>query len=187
MRTRHYYILYTIYYILIISFTCTTTGCGYTTGSLLPPHIKNIYIGNFANKISITGEVSSQQRYKTYRPRLEIDITEAIRDKFIFDGHLRITREENADIVMTGELVDFRREAIQYGYDDSIEKYSIAIIVDMRVKDLKAGKLMWSENGFSGSDDYYTTGSEAKTEDQAVTAAIDDLARRVVERTIEVW
>jgi len=163
------------------------TGCGYTTGSLLPPHLKNVYIENFANKIAITEEVSYQQRYKTYRPRLEIDLTEALRDRFIFDGHLRVTQEKDADIVLTGELIDFLREPIQYGYDDSIEKYRIVIVVNLKANDTQKKELMWSENSFSGSDEYYTTGSEAKTEEQAVTAAIEDLARRVVERTIEVW
>lgn len=162
-------------------------GCGYTTGSLLPPHIKNISVENFANKIPITEEVSDMQRYKTYRPRLEIDITEAIINKYIFDGHLRVTREEDANIVLEGELVDFRREPTKYGYDDTIEQYRLAIIVDMRLKDAKTGQIMWKENGFAGSDYYFLTGPQAKSEDAALTDAIDDLARRVVERTIEVW
>jgi len=163
------------------------TSCGYTTGSLLPAHLKNVYIENFANKIPITEEVSYQQRYKTYRPRLEIDITEAIRSKFLFDGHLRVTQKEEADIILTGELVDFRREPIQYGYDDSIEKYRVVIAINMKAEDVGKKETMWREGGFSGDDEYYTTGSQAKTEEQAVTAAVDDLARRVVERTIEVW
>lgn len=176
-----------LFFITSLLITLLLGGCGYTTGSLLPPHIKNIYVENFVNKIPITEEVSDKHRYKTYRPRLELDITEAIIDKYIFDGHLRIAQKQDADIVLEGELVDFRREPTKYGYDDTIEQYRIAIIVDMKLKETKTDKIMWQEKGFAGSDYYYTTGSQAKAEDTAVTDAIDDLARRVVERTIEVW
>ena len=170
-------------FVLLISIS----GCGYTTGSLLPPHIKNIYIESFANKISITDEVSERRIYKTYRPRLEVDITQAIIDKFIFDGHLRVTQKENADIILKGELVDFKREPTKYGFDDNIEQYRLAIIVDLSLKDAENGEITWQEKGFAGSDYYYTTGSQSKSEDSALTDALDDLARRVVERTIEVW
>ena len=172
---------------LIIVFMSSFTGCGYTTGSLLPANIKNIYIENFTNKIPITEEISDQQRYKTYRPLLEVDITQAIIDKFIFDGHLRVTQKRDADIIMQGALVDFRRETTQYGSDDTIDQYRMVILVDMNVTDAKSGEAMWSESNFAGSHYYFTTGPQAQSENTAVTDALSDLARRVVERTIEVW
>lgn len=162
-------------------------GCGYTTGSLLPAHYKNIYIENFANKIPITDEISDMNRYKTYRPLLEVDVTQAIIDKFIFDGNLRLTQKKDADIVLTGALVDFKREPTKYGYDDNIDQYRMAIFVDMEATDTKENKVMWTEKNFAGSDYYFTTGVQQKSEDSAITAALDDLARRVVARTIEVW
>ncbi len=170
-------------FICIIAFS----GCGYTTGSLLPANYKNIYIENFANKIPITDEISDMHRYKTYRPLLEVDVTQAIIDKFIFDGHLRVTQKKDADIILTGALVDFRREPTKYGYDDNIDQYRMAILIDMEATDTETGKVMWSENNFAGSDYYFTTGAQQKSEDSAITAALGDLARRVVERTIEVW
>lgn len=173
--------------LLLFFITTIFIGCGYTTGSLLPAHVKNIYVENFVNKIPLTEEVSDRNRYKTYRPRLELDITEAIIDKFIFDGHLRITQKQDADLVLEGELLDFRREPTKYGDNDAIEQYRIAIIINMKLMETKSDKVLWQEKGFAGSDYYYTVGSQAKSEDTAVTDAIDDLARRVVEKTIEVW
>jgi len=176
------------YFLILLMATSLISGCGYTTGSLLPAHIKNIYIENFPNNIPITEESSDRRIYKTYRPRLELDVTKAIIDKFIFDGNLRVTQRQDADIILEGELADFRREPTKYGEgDDDVEQYRIVIVVDMRVTDMGEKKLMWDEKGFSGSDYYYTTGSQAKSESVAITDAIDDLARRVVERVIEVW
>ena len=170
-------------------FVCLTifAGCGYTTGSLLPANFKNIYIENFANKIPITDEISDMNRYKTYRPLLEVDVTQAIIDRFIFDGHLRVSNRKDADIVITGALVDFKREPTKYGYDDNIDQYRMAIFVDMDATDTATNKVMWTEKNFAGSDYYFTTGAQQKSEDSAITAALNDLSRRVVERTIEVW
>lgn len=162
-------------------------GCGYTTGSLLPAHIKNIYVESFANSIPITDETSERMIYKTYRPRLEVDVTRAVIDKFIFDGHLRIAQKKDADVVLSGELVDFRREPTKYGSDDNIEQYRISIAVDMELKDVAENKTLWKEESFTGNEYYYRVGSQARSEDAAVSDAIDDLARRIVERTIEVW
>lgn len=173
--------------LLLFSILTLLNGCGYTTGSLLPPHIKNIYVESFTNSIPITDEVSDRRIYKTYRPRLETDITRAIIDKFIFDGHLRIAQKKDADLVLSGELTDFRREPAKYGNDDNVEQYRIAIAVDMKLESLKDNKILWEEKGFTGNEYYYTTGSLARSEEAAVADAIDDLARRVIERTIEVW
>lgn len=176
--------LYTISLLLICSLTA---GCGYTTGSLLPEHLKTIYVENFTNNIVLTDETSDKRVYKTYRPRLEVDVTQAIIDKYIFDGHLKIVHKEDADMILEGALVDFRREPTRYGDDDNVEQYRIVIIVDMKITDVKNSKTMWHESSFAGNDYYYTTGSQAKSEAQAITDALEDLARRVVERTIEVW
>jgi hypothetical protein len=172
---------------LIVLALLILSGCGYTTGSLLPAHLKAINVENFANKIPLTDEVSDSYRYKTYRPLLEVDITRSIIDRFIFDGHLRVVPHKDADLVLEGDLVDFRREPTKYGYDDAIDQYRIAIFVDIRLIDTTTGKVMWSENNFAGSDYYFTTGPQQKSENAAVTGALDDLARRVVERTIEAW
>jgi hypothetical protein len=163
------------------------SGCGYTTGSLLPPHLKTISVENFSNKIPITDEVSDRRRYKTYRPLLEVDVTRAIIDRFIFDGHLRLAQKKDADLIMEGSLVDFRREPTKYGYNDTIDQYRIAIFVDLKLVEAQTGNVVWSEHNFAGSEYYFTSGQQAKSEDEAVTDAIKDLARRVVERTIEVW
>jgi hypothetical protein len=194
MRTRqktyhsHFnYILNTIYYILSFSLLVTISGCGYTTGSLLPAHLKTISIENFTNKIPLTDEISDRHRYKTYRPLLEVDVTRAIIDRFIFDGHLKVVQKKDANLILEGALIDFKREPTKYGYNDTIDQYRIAIFVEMKLIDAASGEVMWSEKSFAGSDYYFTTGPQQKSEDAAVTDALNDLARRVVERTIEVW
>jgi len=163
------------------------SGCGYTTRSLLPANYKSIYVENVKNLIKVTAEQSDQRMYRGYRPGMEIDMTKAFINKFIADGNIRINSAENADLMLKTELIDYNRGAIIYDVNYSIEEYRIKMIVNLELFDVKANKLVWQEKGFAGETTYRTGGSLAKTESVAVKDAIDDLARRVVERTVEAW
>lgn len=162
-------------------------GCGYTTRSLLPSDIKTIRVDNFKNAVNVAAEQSNIRMYRGYRPGMEVDITTTVINKFLLDGTLKIANESSADLILKGELVDFRREPLRYDANDNVEEYRIKLIVNLEMTNRKTGAVMWTENGFAGETTYFAVGSQAKSETAAVTAAIDDLARRVVERTVEVW
>lgn len=162
------------------------SGCGYTTQSLLPSEFKTIYIDNFANKINVTAESSDSRMYRGYRPGMEIELTRAIRDKYLSDGNLKVTDSKDADLILTGELIDFRNEALRYDRNDNVEEYRVRMVVNMELQ-TRDGRTRWKENSFAGEDLYRTSGPLAKSESSAITAANSDLARRVVERTVEEW
>lgn len=173
----------TMYYLL-----CTAlVGCGYTTGALLPASIKTIYVKTFVNKIDITAELSETSEYKTYSHLLEVDITKEIIDRFIYDGNLRVVEEGDADLVLRGELIDYSRQPLRYDPDDEVEEYRLVLTTNLTLYNAQKEEIMWEEKGFVGDASYFTTGSLATSEDTALTKAIEDLARRIVERTIEWW
>lgn len=165
----------------------TLAGCGYTTRSMISDKFRTIYIVPFKNKIDITSEIYTGREYKLYRPMLETDVTRKITNKFLFDGNLKPTRGETADLVLKGELIDFRKDALRYTENDDVSEYRINIVVNIILWDRKLDKQVWQENGFTGFVDYFTTGYQAKSEATAIAEAIDDLARRVVERAVEQW
>ena len=165
----------------------TTIGCGYSTGSLLPSRLKTVYVDNFKNRIDIGKEVTESSRYILYRPGLENDVTNAIVDRFVFDGNLEIAKKENADLILKGDLVDYRQEALRYDKVDNVEEYRIKIAVNIELVDMAANEVLWEEAGYIGEKTYKTTGRFAVSEDVAREEAIEDLARRIVERTVENW
>ena len=116
-----------------------------------------------------------------------MDVTNAVKNKFIFDGNLKLHPEESANLILKGTLADFKRDALQYDANDNVEEYRIKLIVNITLENRKTGKIMWTEKGFTGETTYRTTGSLAKTETVAVNDAIDDLTRRIVDRTVEAW
>lgn len=180
LSARHIYLPAMIFLFLV-------SGCGYTTRSLLPSEIKTIRVDNFKNEINVEAEQNNLRMYRGYRPGMENDITRAVTNKFLTDGTLRIANESNADLILSSSLVDYKRDALRYDASDNVEEYRIKLLVNMELTNSKTGVVMWKEKGFAGETTYRTTGPLAKSETTAVNDAIDDLARRIVERTVEAW
>lgn len=174
-------------FISVVFLSISLFGCGYTTRSLIAPDIKNIYVEPFKNKIDFTSEDSEYNRLRTYYPLLEADITNAVVDRYMFDGSLKISKENRADVVLKGELISYRRDTLRYTDDDDTEEYRISIAVNIKLWSNKKEKYLWQESNFVGDTTYFITGSLATTESAAVKDAVTDLARRVIERTIEDW
>ena len=165
----------------------TLGGCGYTTRSLVAEKFHSVYAQPFVNKIDISNEANSANKYRIYRPLLETDITRAVINGFLVDGNFKPATEELADLVLKGELVEFRRDALRYDKDDNVAEYRLNLVVNISLLDKKENSLLWEEKGFTGDSTYFTTGSQAKTEDEAINSALVDLARRIVERAVEDW
>jgi outer membrane lipopolysaccharide assembly protein LptE/RlpB len=174
-------------YLSILALIFLTSGCGYTTRSLLPSNYRTIKIENFANDIRVAAEQSNMRMYRGYRPGMEIELTRTVINKFLVDGSVKVVKESSADIVLKGALIDFKRDALRYDSNDNVEEYRIKLIVNMELMDTKTGNTVWKENGFAGETTYTTSGALTKSESAAVDAAVDDLARRIMERTVEAW
>jgi len=162
-------------------------GCGYTARSLIAGKYKTIHIAAFVNKVELTLESDSNNKYKVYRPMLETEVTRAVINRFLYDGNVKPVAEDIADLALKSELVEFRRDALRYTTSDDVEEYRINIVVNMSLWDKKNTKLVWEEKNFTGNATYFVTGPQAKSEEQAVQEAIKDLSRRIVERVVEQW
>ena len=173
--------------LIIIFASYLFCGCGYTARSVLPAEERTIYVDNFINKITVTKEVSDSRIYYPYKPGMEIDIMRTVIDRFLFDGNYQIKSNKNAYFILKGQLVDFRREPLRYDADDTVLEYRLSVVVDIELYRREDGSLVWRENNFAGESTYRTTGDSRQTENTALRAAIEDLARRLVERTVENW
>jgi len=176
-------------FIFVVLLSVVIAGCGYTTGSLLPSHIKTIYVQPFKNKIELTDELTPDEyRFRTYRANLETDITKEVIDRFIRDGNLKIVKEEEADVILSGALVDYLRQPVRYGADnETVEEYRISIICSAQFKDVHNDTIIWEESRIIGDSTYNLSGTFSRSESATVVSAVSDVARRIVNRTIEGW
>jgi hypothetical protein len=164
-----------------------SAGCGYTTRSMITNKYRTIYVTPFLNKVNITNEVNSGSKYRIYRPTIESDITNYVNNRYLFDGNLRPAEEGLADLILKGEVVEFRKDPLRYDDSDNVSEYRINLVVNISLWDRQESKLLWQENNFTGDTTYFTSGAQAKSEDTAVVDALNDLSRRIVERTVEQW
>ena len=191
MKKRiNFLFLFTVCCLLITGLT----GCGYTPRSMIFTKYKNIYITPFLNKVDITQEAYSANKYRIYRPMLETDITKKVINQYLFDGNLKPVKEGLADLVLKGELVEYRKDPLSYTpNNEDVTEYRINIYVNLSLWDAKENKLVWEENNFNGNYSYFTSFAPTNvsmgrtSEDAAVTKAVEDLSRRIVERTVEQW
>ncbi|MDE2027638.1 MAG: hypothetical protein KGK03_09925 [Candidatus Omnitrophica bacterium] len=158
-------------------------GCGYTTGSLLPPQYKRIAILPFINRVNNVDENSSS----IYVPGLETQVTSAVIDRFLFDGNLRVVDREKADLVLKGALTGISQDELRQDANQNVQEYRIRVIVSLVLQDTQTGKVLWREPSFTGETTYFLTGSQAQSQSAALSSALTDLASRVVERTVENW
>jgi len=169
--------------VILINVCVFANGCGYTTRSTLASHLKTIHIESFDNAISYT----SGSTRNVYFPLLEVDARNAIIGRFQFDGNLRISESDQADLVLEGKLINYSRHGLRFTDGDDVEEYRVNVIVSLELWDTREEVLRWSESRFVGEATYFVTGPEATSEESAVEEAIEDLARRIVERTVEDW
>lgn len=166
-------------------------GCGYTTRSMMyGDKYRTIYIKPFVNKIDITLEGDAASKYKINRPMLDMEITKSVVNRFLFDGNLRPAKTEDADLILKGELVEFRRDPLRYTEGDDVEEYRMNIIVNLSLWDAQSNTLLWKEDRFIGDTTYFTSFSTSnlkKSDATAINDAVTDLSRRIVERTVEQW
>ena len=167
--------------------TAVLSGCGYTTRSMANSKYRTIYVSPFLNKINITNSADAANKYRIYRPMIETDITRAISNRYLFDGNLRPVNEERADLVLKGEVVEFRKDPLRYDNSDNVSEYRINLVINISLWNRLENKLIWQENNFTGDTTYFASGAQAITEGAAVTNALNDLSRRVMERTVEQW
>ncbi len=162
-------------------------GCGYTQKSLLPEHIKSIHVAPVANRIDLSKEISEKEHFRVYRPGVEVEITNAIINRFVFEGTLQVEKPDRADAVVEAKLMDYRRDPLRYSKGDDIQEYRLNIVLDVSVRDVKTNKVLWHEANLTGDASFLLSGPRATTEDEAAAKAAEDVARRVVEKTIEIW
>ena len=79
------------------------SGCGYTQEVQLPGGIKTVAVHTFKN------EIPPKEQF-AYRPGLEIELTNAIIDRIIFDGNLKVVDESKADAILEGSIISFEQE-----------------------------------------------------------------------------
>lgn len=122
---------------------------------------------------------------KTPEPELEALVTNGIIREFIADGTLQVTKEENADTLLIGEIIDYKREPLRFTKEEVTREYRLFIAVRLVFKDLRRNEIMWENPRVEGEATFFVGTSLPESERLALPNVIKDLAHDVVEKVVE--
>jgi outer membrane lipopolysaccharide assembly protein LptE/RlpB len=131
------------YIALLILASIYITNCGYHIagkGSNLPPEVKSIAILILANN--------------TQESNLEQIVTEAIRNEFIRSKRLKVVSEDEADVILYGNIKSFDLSAVSFDKNDVVMEYRAEMVLDLSLKKKDDNSILWKDNNLSIIDEY---------------------------------
>ena len=155
-------------------------GCGYTQDAKLPSGVKTIFIPTFKN------EIPPQEQF-AYRPGLEIELTNALVDRFIFDGNLKVVAEDKADAILAGSIISYEQEGLRFDRLENVEEYRLFLVVKFKLIDAKTGKTIMEEPNFSGRAEFFVSRNPLSNRRTSANTATFDLTKSLVNRIVEEW
>ncbi|GJM43629.1 MAG: hypothetical protein DHS20C21_04710 [Gemmatimonadota bacterium] len=153
-------------------------GCGTYrfSSSLLPSHIKTVGIPLMENR--------------TDRPDLAAALADSLVEAFIDDNTLKVVDERDADAIVEGVIVGYRRTPFTYDENENVQTYRVEIALEARFVDVRKNDFLWEEMNLSQWDTYNFVsvgGQPAEDEETAIGRVLVKLRDDIVNRSIEGW
>jgi hypothetical protein len=170
------------------------SGCGYSMHSSLDEKYQTIHVAAFQNR---------SREYDLQAP-----LTNAVIRKFLNDGRLRVVGPGEADLIVTGAILDYELGGLAFDSDDEVTQFETFITASVEVVDAHTGLVIWRESGLTGRTSYVTAATggssdrlrgnaqsflpavrsfQTDEENQAASEALERLAADIFYRTIEPW
>ena len=160
---------------LLLAFS--SLSCGYSfSGSALPSHVKTVAVPVFENA--------------TLEYDIERELTEQVIDAFVRDNHLRVVGQKQADAVLLGRITGYENKVFSFSSGETAQEYIVKIRVSASLKDQVDNKEIWKDDRLEGTATYAVAeqpGKPAATEQEGRRPAFDELARKILARTMEEW
>jgi hypothetical protein len=110
-------------------------------------------------------------------------LTDALVDAFIQDNTVQIKEPSQAEAILNGTVLSYRREAHTYDQQDNVQKYSVKVAV--RVKVVKSGTddTIWEKDFYA--EGIYDANSETEEDGQSRVIAL--LTADILNQTTKSW
>ncbi|MCF8110279.1 MAG: hypothetical protein K9J85_02215 [Desulfobacteraceae bacterium] len=143
-------------------------ACGYrfSGAGKLPGNFEKLAVETFKNRSGETG--------------IESIITNDITNEFNRAAKATISNRQEAGAVLTGVIKSAKSSTISHISSHTTAERRITVTVDVKLLD-PAGKVLWSANDISASEEYEASGNKLATE-QRKKSAIARLSTRLAER-----
>ncbi len=156
-------------------------GCAYTQRNSLPPHLKSIAVPVFKNKTYITD----------YNRKVEVDVTEAVRNAFIQNGELAVVGRETADLILEGEVTHIERDVLRSDRFGEAAEIRLLIKARISVYDVKEAKYLIQNEMVSNIEKKSESGvyniRRGESENIGRHDGVDELGQVIAHAITERW
>ena len=121
---------------------------------------------------------------------LELDVTNAVIDRFVKDNHLRVVDERSANAVIHGKLTGYKNAVFGFSAADRSQEYRVTLTCSVVFKDLVKNREIWNEPALVKTANYFVVdvpGDSARTELDGRKEAITKIADEILTRSVEGW
>lgn len=149
-------------------------GCGYSLRGNLPEHIKTVAVPVFQNRTPV--------------PAVENFLTTAVVNAFATNGRLRVTRVEQADAILEGDIVGYSLTSIAFDSLANVRQYRLTVTLNLKFRDVRRNDVIFQRNGYSDRADFVVPGTVAETiaaTETALQTAAAEIARSIVSFAVE--
>lgn len=115
---------------------------------------------------------------ETFQYGLEETLTRSIIEKFILDGELEITEEEEADLILQGKITHYFNEPLSE-VATTVEEYRVRMNILVSLISVKDGKTIWEESLEEMTS--YSSMEMIQTEDEAIRETGEKIGQRLIE------
>ncbi|MCC6144941.1 MAG: LptE family protein, partial [Candidatus Hydrogenedentes bacterium] len=179
---------------LLLAWAAVAGGCGYSTQSTLDPKYQSIFVSAFYDQ---------SKEYDLQAP-----LTNAVIRKFLTDGRLDVVKQDEADLLLEGSILDYKLNGLTYDQDDNVTQFIVVVTAAVRLTDSATGEILWQTPLMAGETTYYTRAAgqssdrlrgnaeaflstvrsfPTEEENRAASEALEQLASDIFYRTIETW
>lgn len=139
---------------------------------------------------------------------LQAPLTNALIRKFLNDGRLRVVGPGEADLIVTGTILDYSLRGLTFDRDDEVSQFQTFISASVEVSDARTGEVLWRDPRITGQTSFVTAATggssdrlrgnaqaflptvrafQSDEENQAASEALERLAADIFYRTVEPW
>ena len=151
------------------------SGCtGYQLGSNLPESLQTV---------SLTVENQTEE------PSIEVQTMKSMRAEVQNDGRLALRSESDADTVLKVTLVNYDINSLAYDREHGTlaREYRVTLTASAVLYDAETGDVIREIPSVMGESEFPYAADLTSGKRAALPTAADDLARKVISRTIAAW
>ncbi|MAG57592.1 MAG: hypothetical protein CMJ83_14970 [Planctomycetes bacterium] len=142
------------------------SGCGYSSGSMMPEGVHSVAVGIFGNE--------------TFYRHAEVTYTRELTRELVRRAHVDVRDPAKADVVITGRILTIPRITLVEDRIDQILEGGVVVRVEVKVEDPRTGQAVIDPFFINRRAEYVVPRPE--TLQTAIDEAVRDAARSTVHR-----